>query len=362
MTDDKIAAYTTLYTVLTTLAKLSAPFTPFMAETIYQNLVPNFYKDAPISVHLTSFPKADETLIDKELEKGMENVLDIVVLGRAVRNASNVKNRQPLSKVFVCAENQDKLSAELAEIAKDELNVKELEYLDKATDFISYTVKPQLKTLGPKYGSKLGVIRNYLSTCDGTALVMEVKEKGSFTVNLDGADITFAAPEKRDVNTVFQNYALFPHMNVEQNISYGLRMRGEKKEVWRRKVKEMLRLVQMEGREKRMPGQLSGGQRQRIAIARALALQPQVLCFDEPTSALDPELTGEVLRVIRALKDKGNTMIVVTHEMEFARSVADVVIHMADGVIEEMGTPEEVFGAPRSEKTRAFIHGAAQIY
>jgi len=195
MTEDKISAYTTLYTVLTTLAKLSAPFTPFMAETIYQNLVPNFYKDAPISVHLTSFPKADETLIDKELEKGMEKVLDIVVLGRAVRNASNVKNRQPLSKVFVCAENQDKLSAELAEIAKDELNVKELEYLDKATDFISYTVKPQLKTLGPKYGSKLGVIRNYLSTCDGTALVMEVKEKGSFTVNLDGADITFTADD-----------------------------------------------------------------------------------------------------------------------------------------------------------------------
>ena len=110
------------------------------------------------------------------------------------------------------------------------------------------------------------------------------------------------------------------------------------------------------------PHQLSGGQQQRVAIARALALSPHVLCFDEPTSALDPELTGEVLRVIRGLKDRDNTMIVVTHEMEFARSVADVVIYMADGVIVEMGTPEEVFDHPKHEKTRSFIRGAQQSF
>ena len=110
------------------------------------------------------------------------------------------------------------------------------------------------------------------------------------------------------------------------------------------------------------PWQLSGGQQQRVAIARALALEPKVLCFDEPTSALDPELTGEVLRVIRGLKDKNNTMIVVTHEMEFAKSVADVIIYMADGVIEEMGTPEEVFDHPQSEKTRSFISGTQQLF
>ena len=109
------------------------------------------------------------------------------------------------------------------------------------------------------------------------------------------------------------------------------------------------------------PYQLSGGQQLRVAIARALALNPEGLCFDEPTSALDPELTGEVLRVIRGLNDKNTTMVVVTHEMEFARSVADKVIYMADGVIEEMGTPEEVFGNPRSEKTRAFLRGAQQF-
>ena len=106
------------------------------------------------------------------------------------------------------------------------------------------------------------------------------------------------------------------------------------------------------------PYQLSGGQQQRVAIARALAMNPEVLCFDEPTSALDPELTGEVLRVIRGLKNGNNTMIVVTHEMEFAKSVADVVIYMADGVIEEIGTPQQIFDNPQSPKTRAFLHGA----
>ena len=110
------------------------------------------------------------------------------------------------------------------------------------------------------------------------------------------------------------------------------------------------------------PYQLSGGQQQRVAIARALALQPEILCFDEPTSALDPELTGEVLRVIRDLKNGGNTMIVVTHEMEFVKSVADVIIYMADGVIEEMGAPEQVFENPQSEKTRAFIYGAQEKF
>ncbi len=110
------------------------------------------------------------------------------------------------------------------------------------------------------------------------------------------------------------------------------------------------------------PYQLSGGQQQRLAIARALALSPEVLCFDEPTSALDPELTGEVLRVIRSLKDQDNTMIVVTHEMGFAKSVADVVIYMADGVIEEMGPPEQIFDNPQSPKTRSFIQGATDNF
>ena len=119
----------------------------------------------------------------------------------------------------------------------------------------------------------------------------------------------------------------------------------------------LLEKVQLARFGKRRPMELSGGQQQRVAIARALAMDPRILCFDEPTSALDPELTGEVLRVIRNLKDKNHTMIVVTHEMAFAKSVADVVIYMADGVIEEMGTPEDIFTTPRSQRMRAFIRG-----
>ena len=192
MTEDKISAYTTLYTVLVTMAKLSAPFTPFMAESIYQNLVPNFYKDAPISVHLCDFPVCDETLIDNELEDGMQNVLDIVVLGRACRNSSNVKNRQPLSKVFVCSERKTILTEGLLTIAKDELNVKEVEYLKDAAKFINYKLKPQLKTLGPKYGAKLGKIRAFFETCDATELVTTVKKGEIYKVEFQGDTFEFS--------------------------------------------------------------------------------------------------------------------------------------------------------------------------
>lgn len=158
---------------------------------------------------------------------------------------------------------------------------------------------------------------------------------------------------------VFQNFNLFPQYTVLENITLApnLLKRGTVAEN-KAKAEALLEKVGLLQKADAYPHQLSGGQQQRVAIARALALSPQILCFDEPTSALDPELTGEVLRVIRGLKNGGNTMIVVTHEMEFARQVADVVMYMADGVIEEMGTPEEVFGNPRKEKTRAFLRNA----
>lgn len=160
---------------------------------------------------------------------------------------------------------------------------------------------------------------------------------------------------KRQVNTIFQRYALFPHLNVYENIAFGLRVKKMKEKEIKEKVEEMLKLVNLTGLEKRSIDKLSGGQQQRVAIARALALNPDILCFDEPTSALDPELTGEVLRVIRDLKNENSTMIVVTHEMEFARNVSDKVIFMADGIIEEMGTPSEVFDNPKSKKTKNFL-------
>lgn len=162
---------------------------------------------------------------------------------------------------------------------------------------------------------------------------------------------------------VFQNFNLFPQYTVQQNVTLAPRLlkRGSVTDI---DANALALLSQVGLFEKRnaYPYQLSGGQQQRVAIARALALSPEVLCFDEPTSALDPELTGEVLRVIRGLKSSGNTMIVVTHEIEFAKSVSDVVIYMADGVIEEMGSPEQVIDNPVSERTRAFLRGAQEKF
>jgi polar amino acid transport system ATP-binding protein len=130
----------------------------------------------------------------------------------------------------------------------------------------------------------------------------------------------------------------------------------------RSRAQVLLQRVDLAHKAEAYPYQLSGGQQQRVAIARALALQPKVLCFDEPTSALDPELTGEVLRVIKGLKSENITMIVVTHEMAFAKSVADVVLYMADGEIVESGTPEQVFGNPQQEKTKAFLQSTIESY
>ena len=162
---------------------------------------------------------------------------------------------------------------------------------------------------------------------------------------------------------VFQNFNLFPQYTVLENVMLAPKLlKKSDPGALKEKALKLLDQVGLLQKQGSYPYQLSGGQQQRVAIARALALSPQVLCFDEPTSALDPELTGEVLRVIRGLKSKDNTMIVVTHEMDFARSVADVVIYMADGVIEEMGTPEEVFDHPKSEKTRSFIRGTQQSF
>ena len=162
---------------------------------------------------------------------------------------------------------------------------------------------------------------------------------------------------------VFQNFNLFPQYTALENITLAPKLlkQGSLEEI-QQKALTLLEQVGLSQKAGNYPHQLSGGQQQRLAIARALALNPQILCFDEPTSALDPELTGEVLRVIRSLKDQNNTMIVVTHEMGFAKSVADVVIYMAEGVIEEIGTPEQIFENPKSPKTRAFVQGTLENF
>ena len=197
---------------------------------------------------------------------------------------------------------------------------------------------------------------------------LETADEGEILVNgkvLTGSHLTEEQIRENRLHfgLVFQNFNLFPQYTVLQNITLAptLLKQGTPDKI-QKKALNLLEKVGLTQKKDAYPCQLSGGQQQRVAIARALALNPQVLCFDEPTSALDPELTGEVLRVIRGLKDKDTTMIVVTHEMDFARSVADVVIYMADGVIEEMGTPEEVFDHPVSEKTRHFIQGTQQAF
>ena len=185
MTDDKAAAYTVLWYVLVTFAKLTAPYTPFIAEEMYLNLVPSFFADAPKSVHLCKFPVCDSSYVDEKLESGMDTVLDIVNLGRAARNTGNVKNRQPLSEMFVVTARTTELDDGLKAIALDELNIKEYKTAEDAGEFISYKLKPQLKTLGPKYGKKLGAITAFLANCDAKKVVESVRNGGVYVMDTD---------------------------------------------------------------------------------------------------------------------------------------------------------------------------------
>ena len=194
MEQDKINAYMTLYTTLVTLCKTAAPMIPFMTESIYRNLVCSIDKNAPISVHLCDFPKANEAWIDKELEENMEHVLNAVVIGRACRNATNIKNRQPIGRMFIKA--PWKLNDFFTDIIADELNVKSVEYKEDVRDFTSYTFKPQLKTLGPKYGKLLGEIRNHLSSLDGNAAMDNLNKLGYITLQVNGTEIQL---EKADL-------------------------------------------------------------------------------------------------------------------------------------------------------------------
>ena len=186
-------------------------------------------------------------------------------------------------------------------------------------------------------------------------LIAGFLEPNSGKVLLKGEDITGVPPYKRPVNTVFQKYALFPHLNVFENVAFGLRLKKMDEETIRRKVRDMLEVVGLKGFERRSIGQMSGGQQQRVAIARALALHPDILCFDEPTSALDPELTGEVLKVLRDLADRKTTMIIVTHEMHFARDVADRIMFMDGGVVVEEGPAKQLIEHPKEERTKQFL-------
>ena len=197
---------------------------------------------------------------------------------------------------------------------------------------------------------------------------LETADCGQISVNdeiLFDAEQNIGINEKEKLNSrlhfglVFQSFNLFPQYSALKNVMLApLLHKKESEDAIRENALKLIDRVGLSEKINSYPFELSGGQQQRVAIARALALKPDVLCFDEPTSALDPELTGEVLRVIKGLKSSDRTMIVVTHEMDFAKSVSDRVIFMADGVIEEMGTPKEIFESPKSEKTKSFLNAA----
>ena len=190
MEQDKINAYMTLYTALVTVCKAAAPMIPFMTEEIYQNLVVNVDKTAPESIHLCDFPEVDEKMIDSTLEENMDNALKAIVLGRACRNESNIKNRQPIGKMFIKAEFD--LNDYYKEIIEDELNVKEVVFTQEVKDFTSYTFKPQLKTVGPKYGKLLGKIKQALTEVDGNEAMDTLNSEGSLKFNFDGEEVVLS--------------------------------------------------------------------------------------------------------------------------------------------------------------------------
>ena len=190
MPQDKINAYMTLYEALVTLCKTAAPMIPFMTEDIYQNLVTRFDKTAPMSIHLCDFPVANEAYIDADLEASMDQVLKIVVFGRAARNTANIKSRQPMGNMFVKATKD--LDEFFVEIIEDELNIKNVTFKDDLSDFTSYSFKPQLRTVGPKYGKQLGGIREYLANVDGNEAMATLKAEGALKFDVAGTEVVLA--------------------------------------------------------------------------------------------------------------------------------------------------------------------------
>ena len=220
-----------------------------------------------------------------------------------------------------------------------------------------------LSIIGSSGSGKTTLLRclNFLETAEFGKIYVDGDMLIDFALRINEKDESIRR-KRLNFGLVFQSFNLFPQYSILKNLTLAVQLLENVKKTDKEKLKEidnhaidLLKRVGLEDKVNAYPCELSGGQQQRVAIARALMLSPKILCFDEPTSALDPELTGEVLRVIRELRDGNTTMIIVTHEMNFAKNVSDKVIFMADGVIEEMGTPEDVFENPKSQRLKEFL-------
>ncbi len=223
-----------------------------------------------------------------------------------------------------------------------------------------------LSIIGSSGSGKTTLLRclNFLEFAEKGTVIVDDDLLVDFSTNVSQKD-SLLRQKRLNFGLVFQNFNLFPQYTVLKNLTLALELHDNVKKKDKEKIDEinkraleLLKKVGLEDKVDSYPCQLSGGQQQRVAIARALMLSPKILCFDEPTSALDPELTGEVLRVIKELKDGDTTMIIVTHEMNFAKNVSDEVIFMADGIIEEMGPPEQIFDNPKSQRLQEFLYSS----
>lgn len=217
----------------------------------------------------------------------------------------------------------------------------------KASDNVNFTIEQGklIGLLGPSGSGKTTVLR----------MIAGLETPDSGEIIIDGKVVNDIPASKRGIGFVFQNYALFRYMTVFDNIAFGLKIQKKDKKYIKERVSELVELIGLKGLEKRYPSQLSGGQKQRIAIARSLMMNPEVILFDEPTSALDPEMVGEVLELMKQLANDGMTMVVVTHEMGFAREVASRVLFMDGGVIVEENAPAEFFSNPKNPRLKSFL-------
>ena len=217
----------------------------------------------------------------------------------------------------------------------------------KASDNVNFTIEQGklIGLLGPSGSGKTTILR----------MIAGLETPDSGEIIIDGKVVNDIPASKRGIGFVFQNYALFRYMTVFDNIAFGLKIQKKGKKYIKERVSELVELIGLKGLEKRYPSQLSGGQKQRVAIVRALCMHPDILLFDEVTAALDPEMVREVLDVMLGLAKQGRTMLIVTHEMQFARAVADRIVFFDGGHIVEEGKPEEFFTNPKTERAKKFL-------